>query len=130
MPDGPEPVVAPSSVREELERELRRVTDRLRTLSPVRLAEPRPGTPSRAALARSLAQALADATAVLEAGERPPVRRVVPMIADSAVGDQVAVTGADLLLAAGGPAPGVPAERVAAALAGALTELRAARRAL
>ena len=93
---------------EELAADVRRVADRLRTLSAARLAgqpaPPEDGMPpyrSRAQAARGAAQAMADAAAALESGsaggwvERPPL----PELADFAVGEQVAVTGHDLLAA-------------------------------
>ena len=93
---------------EELAADVRRVADRLRTLSAARLAGPpappedgMPPYPSRAQAARGAAQAMADAAAALESG--PAVgwveRRSLPELADLAVGEQVAVTGHDLLAA-------------------------------
>jgi hypothetical protein len=89
--------------------ELTRVVDILRSMPLAKLAramdaEPRLGAvadvvePSvtRAQLARDLAQWLADATAQAEGLPH----RKVPDVGDSAVGDQIAVTGADLLRAA------------------------------
>ncbi len=73
--------------------ELDRVVDRLRGMPLTKLSAPWPPYPSRAAGARALAQRLADAAADVS-GEP---RRVVPDVGDSAVGDQVAVTGADLI---------------------------------
>ena len=58
-----------------------------------RLAAPWGDYPSRAAGARALAQRLADHAADL--GGWP--RRAVPDAGDASVGDQVAVTGRDLL---------------------------------
>ena len=72
-----------------------RLADRLRSLSDVRLRAALPGGGSRADAAHRVAQQLADAAARL-AGE--PVRPV-PRLDDLVVGDQVAVTGADLLAA-------------------------------
>ena len=93
---------------EELAADVRRVADRLRTLSAARLAGP-PGPPedgmppyrSRAQAARGAAQAMADAAAALEVGPAGgwAERRPVPELADFAVGEQVAVTGHDLLAA-------------------------------
>jgi len=83
------------SLGERLTREVDRVADRLRTLSAARLREPVAGYASRADAGRAAAQALADACAELEA----TVRRRLPELADFAVGDQVAVTGADLVAA-------------------------------
>ena len=76
---------------DELAADVRRVADRLRTLSAARLAGP-PAPPeglmppydSRAQAARAAAQTMADAAAALES---------------AAAGDQVAVTGHDLLAA-------------------------------
>ena len=68
------------------ETELRRVVDRLRTMPLTRLDE-------HAGDARALAQDLADRGALVAGLER----HVVPDVGDAAVGDQVAVTGRDLL---------------------------------
>lgn len=73
--------------------ELARVVDRLRSMPLTQLAAAWGEYPSRAAGARALAQRLADRAADL--GGRP--RREVPDVGDVAVGDQVAVTGRDLL---------------------------------
>ncbi len=75
--------------------ELDRVVEQLRSMPLTKLAAPWPPFPSRAASARALAQQLADAAADVS-GEP---HRVVPDVGDAAVGDQVAVTGADLLAA-------------------------------
>ena len=73
--------------------ELGRVVDRLRTMPLTRLAAPWGDYPSRAAGARALAQRLADRAADLSGAPHRPV----PDVGDAAVGDQVAVTGRDLL---------------------------------
>lgn len=73
--------------------ELGRVVDRLRSMPLARLDRPWGDYPSLAAGARALAQGLADRAADL--GGWP--RREVPDVGDAAVGDQVAVTGRDLL---------------------------------
>lgn len=91
----------------ELEADVRRVSDRLRNLSQTRLAgpvaPPEPGCPpygSRVQAARDVAQALADTAASLEAAVGVPSElRPVPTLSDFAAGDQVAVTGHDLLAA-------------------------------
>jgi len=92
----------------ELAADVRRVADRLRTLSAARLAgppaPPEDGMPpyrSRAQAARGAAQAMADAAAALESGPAGGwvERRPLPELADFAVGEQVAVTGHDLLAA-------------------------------
>ena len=93
---------------EELAADVRRVADRLRTLSAGRLAgppaPPEDGMPpyrSRAQAARGAAQAMADAAAALESAPAGGwvERRPLPELADFAVGEQVAVTGHDLLAA-------------------------------
>jgi hypothetical protein len=93
---------------EELAADVRRVADRLRTLSAARLAGPpapsEDGMPpyrSRAQAARGAAQAMADAAAALESAPAGGwvERRPLPELADLAVGEQVAVTGHDLLAA-------------------------------
>ena len=81
----PEPPTAP---RERLAWEIERVADRLRSMPLARLARCAPA-------ARSVAQVLADLAADAEGRSRRPV----PDVGDPAVGDQVAVTGADLLRA-------------------------------
>jgi hypothetical protein len=93
---------------DELAADVRRVADRLRTLSAARLAGP-PAPPeggmppyrSRAQAARGAAQAMADAAAALESAPAGGwvERRPLPELPDLAVGDQVAVTGQDLLAA-------------------------------
>jgi hypothetical protein len=73
--------------------ELGRVVDRLRTMPLTRLAAPWGDYPSRAAGARALAQRLADRAADVSGAPHRPG----PDVGDAAVGDQVAVTGRDLL---------------------------------
>ena len=89
----------PAAVREALEADLRRVVDRLRTLSPAQLAGAVGAHPSRAAGGRAVAALLAVAAQGIE--ERSsgvePRWRPLPELSDFAVGDQVAVTGKDLL---------------------------------
>jgi hypothetical protein len=94
---------------DELAADVRRVADRLRTLSAARLAgppaPPEDGMPpyrSRAQAARGAAQAMADAASALEsaaAGGGWVEWRPLPELADFSVGEQVAVTGHDLLAA-------------------------------
>ena len=96
-----------ASLADELAADVRRVSDRLRTLSAARLAgppaPPEDGMPpyrSRAQAARGAAQAMADAAAALEraaVGSGGFQWRPLPELADFAAGDQVAVTGHDLL---------------------------------
>ena len=80
--------------------EIRAVAERLRRLSPARLRMPLPPYPSREQAGRILAQRLADAAAGLAArnSDQPPQWREVPEIELFAVGEQVAVTGNDLVL--------------------------------
>jgi hypothetical protein len=99
----------------ELGRDIERVADRLRGLSDARLAAAAPPHTSRAAAARATAQVLADAAAGLEAvtdapadleaGGQQPVWRDLPELSDLSAGDQVAITGHDLLAAARLAAP-------------------------
>lgn len=79
--------------------ELGRVVDRLRTMPLARLAAPWESFPSRAVGARGLAQEMADRAAAIAGIER----HAVPDAGDAAVGDQVAVTGRDLLVLHPGP---------------------------
>jgi hypothetical protein len=73
--------------------ELGRVVDRLRSMPLSRLAAPWGDYPSRAAGGRALAQRLADRAADVSGAPHRPV----PDVGDAAVGDQVAVTGRDVL---------------------------------
>jgi hypothetical protein len=80
--------------------EVRAVAERLRRLSPARLRMPLPPYPSREQAGRILAQQLADAAAgvVARDSDQPPRWHEVPEIEVFAVGEQVAVTGNDLVL--------------------------------
>ncbi len=91
-----------AEIREELAADVRRVSDRLRHVSEAQLATPAGPYATRADAGRHAAQALATAAQALEEGAGPasPAWRTVPRLADFAVGDQVAVTGQDLLAAA------------------------------
>ena len=102
-----------------LRRELERVVDRVRHLSLARLAEPAPPWGSRADAARAVAQRLADLAQDLEEAGGGAARRAVPRLHDAAAGDQLAVTGHDLLLAAEDAPPSVVREAIDA-----LVELR------
>jgi hypothetical protein len=107
----------------DLAEQVGRLADRLRSLSDVRLRAALPGAGSRADAAHRLAQQLADAAAGL-GGE--PVRPV-PRLDDLVVGDQVAVTGADLLAAldrAAGDDPDGPGRAAAASALAAVRTLR------
>jgi hypothetical protein len=95
---------------EQLAADVRRVADRLRMLSAARLAGP-PAPPehgmppygSRAQAARATAQMMAATAAALECAAAGvggfDWRPQLPELADFALGDQVAVTGHDLLAA-------------------------------
>jgi hypothetical protein len=91
--DGLGRVTSDDDPRASLDRELRRVTDRLRALGPARLDRPGDDGRSPAALGHEAAQALADLAA--EAVGRG--RRAVPVLPVHAVADQVTVTGHDLI---------------------------------
>lgn len=80
----------------ELAREVDRVADRLRVLAPQRLAaRADPYGRSVAAVAFATAQLLADSAAALEAPAQG--QRALPKLPGHALGDQLAVTGHDLL---------------------------------
>ncbi|MDQ1627764.1 MAG: hypothetical protein QOI54_1508 [Actinomycetota bacterium] len=113
--------------------DVRRVAERLSSLSQARLTGAVPGFASCADAARRTAQVLADAAAGLEAGQHAPSWREVPLLGDFSVADQVAVTGHDAAAALGRAAPTDPAwtregpadaGRVLADARGALAELR------
>jgi hypothetical protein len=125
----------PAGLRERLAAEITRVSQRLRTLPLARLSAPSPPYPSRAEVARALAQRLAAGAQGIECRDlpRPPAWREVPRLADHAAGDQVAVTGQDLLDAIQAVDPDYevwtptgrrPAREVAEELLAALGELR------
>ncbi len=136
-----------AALGEGLGADVRRVSERLRHLSQARLAAAVPPYSSAAGAGRAAAQAMADAAAVLEsyvadpgsAGLPPGAPRELPVLSDFAVGDQVAVTGGDLLAAirlmselrsagdGNGPAGG---PTVARAVADAADVLRTVRRAI
>jgi hypothetical protein len=106
VPDVPDDHWAP--LRAELAADVRRVSERLRSLSQARLqgppAPPVHGMPpyvSRSQAGRAAAQAMADAAGALEAARAGATFewQPLPELADLAVGDQVAVTGHDLLAA-------------------------------
>ncbi len=127
-----------AALRAELAADVRRVSDRLRSLSAARLQAPVPTYPSRAAASREVARVLAVAAQGIEARgcEHEPSWRQPPELADFAVGDQVAVTGQDLLAALDGVDPAetvwAPAARPAArdVVADAAATLAATRRLL
>ena len=96
-------------LRAELAADVRRVSDRLRNLSQAPACRPPvPPFPSRAAASREAARVLADAAQGIEAPRPTRPSRPggsLPELADFAVGDQVAVTGHDLLAALDGLDP-------------------------
>ena len=100
----------PGAVRAQIEADVRRVAERLRTLSEAQLAAEAPPYPSRAAGGRAVAQVLAEAAqAVEERGSGvQPHWRALPVGSDFAVGDQVAVTGHDLLALLPAPIASAP----------------------
>lgn len=96
-----------AGARNALATDVRRVADRLRSLSLARLAAPVPPFSSRAEAGHRIAQVLADAAQGIEdrhEADEPPWREL-PALGDLAVGDQVTVTGQDLLTATGVVAP-------------------------
>ena len=117
-------------LRDRLAADVRRVADRLRSLSQTRLARPCPPYPSAADAGRAAAAVLASSGAALEAAAGQPVGgHDLPRLSDFAVGDQVAVTGHDLLAALDlvGPATeadGRPAADGVAAAAQLLADVR------
>ncbi|RZS87334.1 hypothetical protein EV189_2759 [Motilibacter rhizosphaerae] len=78
---------------EDLQTELRRAVDRLRTTALSALARPGADGRTPADAAYSVAQELADAAARLEGEPARPL----PRLGDPVVADQLAVCGADLL---------------------------------
>ncbi|MQA01593.1 MAG: hypothetical protein GEV07_02280 [Streptosporangiales bacterium] len=80
--------------------EIDRVARRLRGLSQARLRQPLPPYGTVADAGHRLAQLLADAALGVEhRADAHPASRPVPRLRDTAVADQVAVTGHDLLAA-------------------------------
>jgi hypothetical protein len=73
--------------------EVRRLVDRLATLTTTRLAEPAPPYASRATAAHALAQRFVDVTADVE--DHAPIPSL-PWIDELTVADQLAVTAQDL----------------------------------
>jgi hypothetical protein len=97
----------PTDPRERLAREIARVHDRLRSMSADRLSLPIPGYVSRAAAAHATSRRLALlAQGVEQRMAEHPDYREVPATEPSAIGDQVAVCGRDLLLACEGVTDG------------------------
>lgn len=86
-----------SDAVERAERELWRVTTRLAALGPSRCRRPGPDGVSPADRVRPVLQWAADTAAACE--RRP--RRVVPVLGEHALGDQLVVLAGDLLAAAG-----------------------------
>ncbi len=90
--------------------DIERLADRLRRLSPARLTQPLPPYGTCADAGRLAAQLLADTAQGIEErdGSAAPSWRTVPSLPDHVVGEQVAVTGHDLLAALSGLALDVP----------------------
>ena len=84
-------------VREQLERETARVTDRLRAMALDRLQRPDVDGVAPEHRAHAAAQALADLAADAAGRDRRPV----PVLATHGVADQLAVTAADVLAEGG-----------------------------
>jgi hypothetical protein len=103
-----------------LEVQLGRTVDRLRTLGVARLAASFEPEPTRADAARGVAQRLEDLAAEVESREP----RTLTKLADSAVGDQVAVCGHDLLAALASGIGAGERESVAGVAADLLLDLR------
>ena len=97
-----------ADLRAGLEADLLRVGDRMSGLSAAQLAAPVPPYGSRADAARRAAGVLSVAAQGVEAraGEREPAWRPLPVLADFAVADQVAVVGHDLAQAVSDVDPG------------------------
>ena len=106
---GSEGGLGDADARDRLERELRRVADRLRTLGVARLERAGEDGRSPAARAHETAQTLADLAADA-CGRR---RRALPVLPAHAVADQVTVTGTDLLAEGDDAAVAAGAERLA-----------------
>lgn len=120
-------------LRAQLAADVRRVADRLRSLPLARLDAPpappdgdAPAYASRAAAAREVAEVLAAAAARLEAtgARRAPTLRRLPELRPHAAGDQVAVTGHDLLAALDRIAPDQALRACVAEAARRLADLR------
>jgi len=113
-----------ASGAQDLAGQVDRLAQRLRSLSDVRLARSLPPHASAAAAAHALAQRLSDVSARLEGAPSRPV----PRLHDLAVGDQVAVTGHDLVAAAGAadPARAVDVQALVAGASVACRDLAAA----
>jgi len=117
----------------ELATEVGRLADRLRQLSESRLRRryAELGDQSAAEAGHALAQWFADAAARLTDGD-PAAGRAVPRLTDLAVGDQVAVTGTDLVAASATapPTSGPAGAELAAVVAEALERAQRLRRAV
>ena len=85
----------------ELADEVRRLAERFSSMSDNRLARELPPYATRADAGRLVAQQLAEAGQGVEEREASttPTWRQMPSLGDFAVGDQVAVTGTDLVTA-------------------------------
>jgi hypothetical protein len=105
---------------DELARDVRRVSDRLRSLDAGR-AE------AHAADVRRVLQVLADAAAALESAPGAPApERTVPELPVAALGDQLDVLGTDLIIAARSTRRDPGPDAVLAEAAAALRDLRLA----
>lgn len=113
---------------DDVAREVTRTAHQLRRLPESKLRRAAAGTtgPTVADAAHALAQWLADAAARVQPSGRPPVGHPVPRLTDFAVGDQVAVTGRELVDALEGVEPDGVVEAVCAETVERLVSLRRA----
>ena len=97
-------------VRAEIEADVRRVAERLRTLSEAQLTAEAAPYSTRAAGGRAVAQKLAEAAQAIEERHSgaEPQWRAVPELTAFAVGDQLAVMGHDLVVALDSVSPDEP----------------------
>jgi hypothetical protein len=85
-------VSRPQDLEQEIRAEVRRLVDRLATLSVERLTAPAPPYASVAAAAHTLAQRFVNVTADLEGNDAVPC---LPWVDELVVADQLAVTAQD-----------------------------------
>jgi hypothetical protein len=107
--DGADPGVTTQELARLLALAVSDLVDRVRPLPQSRLVgrPPELGGRTRAEAVHGLAQRLADVAAGIENRDAvtPAPRRTLPDLGPFLVGDQLAVTGADVLAAVLGPAP-------------------------
>lgn len=114
----------PAPSVDDLAQQVGRTADHLRRLPESRLRRRvAPGDATVADEAHAVAQWLADSAATVDPAGRPPLGHPVSRLSDLAVGDQVAVTGQELVEALSGMAQ-ADADPVAAEAARRLALLR------